>query len=121
MDALCQFDAGGTCVVCGHVTPYPQPVYRRCGPAFVPVPGEPFDLSSIPPPRRSWWLRRGGTVRDWVEPPRGLGDWVAAALGWVGITEERVSRWIGRPCGCGARRRWLNDAGRKVAGMFRYG
>lgn len=46
------------------------------------------------------------------KPPRpGLGDLVKAGLTAVGITEERVSRAIGRPCGCGERAAKLNKLG----------
>lgn len=44
----------------------------------------------------------------------GLGDMVAAGLTKVGITKERVSRLLGRPCGCAERQRRLNELGRKV-------
>lgn len=37
-----------------------------------------------------------------------LGDQIAQALGRVGITEERISTWLGKPCGCARRRRKLN-------------
>ena len=43
----------------------------------------------------------------------GLGDMVAAGLSAVGITKERVSKAIGRPCGCGKRQDALNKLGRK--------
>jgi hypothetical protein len=39
----------------------------------------------------------------------GLGDLLASALKIVGITEERVSRWIGGPCGCKERQDKLNS------------
>jgi len=42
----------------------------------------------------------------------GLGDMVKRALACAGITEERVSRWIGRPCGCAERQERLNELGR---------
>ena len=45
---------------------------------------------------------------------RGLGDIVKAGLSAIGITEERVSKAIGRPCGCGARAEKLNELGRKI-------
>jgi len=38
----------------------------------------------------------------------GLGDVVESVLKRVGITEERVSAWLGRPCGCSARKEKLN-------------
>ena len=44
----------------------------------------------------------------------GLGDMVAAGLSAVGITEERVSRVLGKPCGCKKRAAALNELGRKL-------
>jgi len=38
-----------------------------------------------------------------------LGDMLSKALSAVGITEERVSTWLGRPCGCGERKQKLNS------------
>lgn len=51
---------------------------------------------------------------------KGLGDRVESALKSVGITEERVSRWLGRKCGCGERKAKLNRLGEwalKAIGM----
>lgn len=42
---------------------------------------------------------------------KGLGDCVEQALTSVGITSERVERWLGRPCGCAKRRERLNRLG----------
>ena len=44
----------------------------------------------------------------------GLGDMVASALSAVGITKERVSKAIGKPCGCAKRQEALNDLGRRM-------
>jgi hypothetical protein len=44
----------------------------------------------------------------------GLGDIVKAGLSAIGITEERVSAVIGRPCGCSQRAKALNEFGRKI-------
>lgn len=44
-------------------------------------------------------------------PPMGLGDLVKAGLSAVGITEQRVSKALGRPCGCGKRAAKLNELG----------
>jgi hypothetical protein len=44
----------------------------------------------------------------------GLGDIVKAGLSAIGITEERVSAAIGRPCGCSQRAEKLNELGRKI-------
>ena len=48
-------------------------------------------------------------------PPRpGLGDMVSAGLAAVGITPERVSKVLGRPCGCKERAAKLNELGRRI-------
>lgn len=47
----------------------------------------------------------------------GLGDLVKAGLSAVGITEERVSKAIGRPCGCGKRAAAMNQFGAKYLGL----
>jgi hypothetical protein len=44
---------------------------------------------------------------------RGLGDIVAAGLSAVGVTKERVSRALGRPCGCSKRQQKWNELGRR--------
>ena len=47
----------------------------------------------------------------------GLGDIVKATLSAVGITEERVSKAIGKPCGCGKRAAKLNELGHRYLGL----
>src|SRR5205823_1705059 len=42
---------------------------------------------------------------------RGLGDVVESALVKIGITKERVEKWVGAPCGCNERRVKLNALG----------
>jgi len=50
-----------------------------------------------------------------LEPPKpGLGDMVKSGLSAIGITEERVSKAIGRPCGCSKRAEQLNELGRRI-------
>jgi hypothetical protein len=44
----------------------------------------------------------------------GLGDMVKAGLSAIGITEERVTKAIGRDCGCSKRAEKLNELGRKI-------
>lgn len=50
-----------------------------------------------------------------------LGDRVERVLSKVGVTKERVSKWLGRPCGCAERKRKLNElhlwAERKLGGF----
>lgn len=41
----------------------------------------------------------------------GLGDRIEEALTAVGITSERVERFVGGPCGCEERKRKLNELG----------
>lgn len=43
-----------------------------------------------------------------------LGNMVASALSAVGITKDRVSRAIGKPCGCAKRQEALNALGRRL-------
>lgn len=38
----------------------------------------------------------------------GLGDLVEKALSTVGVTKERVEKWVGGPCGCEERKAKLN-------------
>jgi len=53
--------------------------------------------------------------RNCGTPPRpGLGDLLKSGLSAIGITEERVSAAIGRPCGCSQRAEALNELGRKI-------
>lgn len=49
-------------------------------------------------------------------PRPGLGDMVSSALSAVGITKDRVSAAIGRPCACGERQAALNSLGAKYLG-----
>lgn len=51
---------------------------------------------------------------DAVPAKTGLGDIVAAGLAAVGITKERVSKALGRPCNCGQRQEALNALGRRL-------
>lgn len=50
----------------------------------------------------------------------GLGDAVHAALEAVGVTDDRVVRWLGQTCGgCAARRERLNQLGWWAARVLR--
>lgn len=55
---------------------------------------------------------RGKCVCEQPRKP-GLGDMVSAGLAAVGITPERVSKVLGRPCGCKERAAKLTEWGRK--------
>lgn len=52
-----------------------------------------------------------------TQPCPGLGDMVKAGLSAIGITEERVSKALGRPCGCQDRVEKLNELGRNYLGI----
>lgn len=52
-------------------------------------------------------------------PRKGLGDHVADGLAAVGITKERVSKVLGRDCGCKKRQELLNKLGQKVVDFVR--
>lgn len=80
-------------------------IQRQCLPAAV------FARLRLQPPD----ARREGDTYCWdVQTPVGLGDRVASALAAVGITEELVSKALGRPCGCGKRKKLLNEWGRRL-------
>jgi hypothetical protein len=66
----------------------------------------------------AWEKGIGPGQRKATDPPivvnrksPGLGDVVSKALGVVGVTEERVSKWLGRKCNCAERREMLNRLG----------
>lgn len=41
--------------------------------------------------------------------PVQVGDVIAKGLEKIGVTEQRVSSWLGRHCGCRKRRKRLNQ------------
>jgi len=47
----------------------------------------------------------------------GLGDRVASALDAIGITKDRVEKFVGGPCACPERQAALNAIGEKWLGM----
>lgn len=49
-----------------------------------------------------------------------LGDAVAKALAAVGVTKERVERWVGGPCGCLERQHKLNLVSSWAWGTLRH-
>lgn len=64
-----------------------------------------------------WRLQHRGekpsTIAGTRRTPRrmGLGDMVEASLSAVGVTKERVEKWVGAPCGCEERQTKLNALG----------
>lgn len=48
-----------------------------------------------------------------------IGDHLQSGLSAVGITPERVSRLLGRPCKCKERQRRLNELGQAAAAAIR--
>lgn len=56
-----------------------------------------------------------------VHEEHGLGDTVGDALKKMGITDERVSKFLGRPCKCPAYRDKLNRLGRWAVSVIRGG
>ncbi|MGA0207730.1 MAG: hypothetical protein ACO3LT_08075 [Ilumatobacteraceae bacterium] len=52
-------------------------------------------------------------------PRKGLGDRVADGLAAVGITKERVSKLVGKDCGCKKRQEALNRLGQRAAEAVR--
>lgn len=54
-----------------------------------------------------------------MDKPKGLGTLIESALSTVGVTEERVTKWLGRPCGCSERKRKLNELSTWAIGLIR--
>lgn len=75
-------------------------------------------MSRQPPPKeieaKNRLLHYLQGLFDAATPRPGLGDMVAAGLSAVGITKERVSKMLGKPCGCAKRQAKLNDLGRRL-------
>ena len=49
----------------------------------------------------------------------GIGDRIGQALSIVGITPNRVTNWLGKPCGCEERKEKLNRLETWVLEFFR--
>ena len=60
------------------------------------------------------WLTVDETHPAYPRAKPGLGDMVASGLSAIGITKERVSAAIGKPCGCAKRQAALNELGRRI-------
>lgn len=60
-----------------------------------------------------------GTHPAYPRQRRGLGDRVADGLATVGITKERVSKVVGKDCGCQKRQEALNRLGQRAAEAVR--
>jgi hypothetical protein len=56
-------------------------------------------------------MRSGSSSSGSPNRNAGLGDAVESALTKIGVTKERVERWLGRPCGCAERKAKLNALG----------
>lgn len=67
------------------------------------------------------WERGEGPLQKLVVKKQrkraGLGDMVAGALKAVGITEQKVKKWLGHPCGCAERQEKLNRLGDWALGV----
>ena len=101
-----QIDGGWQCQECGHVHSRPshRPPVRKCG-------SMKAQLVARPKRKPRPMTRPTTSLYKEVSPPPVilLGDHVKNALKKVGISEERVTKWLGRPCGCAKRRQKLND------------
>lgn len=56
--------------------------------------------------------------RELIKRDKRLGDLVSQALSTIGVTEDRVEKWLGRPCGCPERRKMLNQLDEWARGLF---
>ena len=77
--------------------------------------GNPTQTTKNPPKRSKRVpkpLKRQPKPMPATPKPLELGDMVENALTSVGITSERVTAWLGRPCGCVERKEKLNNLSR---------
>lgn len=65
------------------------------------------------------WDRRAIERQGKPIEKSGFGDKIESALTLLGITKEKVEKWIGRPCGCKERKEKLNKLGRWAAKVMR--
>jgi len=79
--------------------------YGVVNPDIIPDSGLIEVSADVKIPRRE--LPKSATPLS-LKKQKELGDVVEAALTKVGITEERVSQWLGRKCNCKSRREKLN-------------
>ena len=56
---------------------------------------------------------------DYPHAHKGLGDYVSDGLAAVGITKERVSKLVGKDCGCKKRQEALNRLGQQAVAAVR--
>ena len=95
-----------------HRKPSSRPPVRLCG-----NPPPPPKIARAPRPQKP---RRVAKPQPKAEHTTlELGDLVTKGLTTVGITDERVSALIGKPCGCPARREKLNQLSRWAKRMIR--
>ena len=98
MIVLCEFEKVGLFLRCIH-----------CGKQFKFVAGSVFSRCRI--------QHNPDAVRPKIEKS-GLGTRLRKNLESVGITKERVSRFIGKPCGCEKREEVLNNLGNQISDFF---
>lgn len=103
------------CTNCGYIyhRPSSRAPVRLCGKAislYTPTSTLTMEERTIKnkPTRRP----KPRKIVPMSPKPLELGDAVHNALSLVGITPERVSAWIGRPCGCTKRQEKLNELSR---------
>lgn len=89
---MCSFDSGTLrCGRCGFLAES-LPHYRHC--------------QTIEEQARAHFA---SLARERIRiPPPKIGSMIGAGLSAVGITDERVTRWLGKDCGCPHRRNKLN-------------
>lgn len=81
----------------------------RCEHGLELPPREWPDTPASPFCRVCWISGKFAVHEPTVRVSRaGLGTILTRALKKFGITEERVTAWLGRPCGCAERREKLN-------------
>ena len=99
-DLMCDFDDSMRCSRCGYQAKR-LPTFRVC--------------RTIP--ELAHKIATDAASRRVVVPPLRIGTAVAGALSAVGVTQERVKKWIKKDCGCEQRKAFLNSVGETVSAV----
>lgn len=97
---MCDFSQGMRCPRCGYLAKHER-TFRVCR----TLDEMATHLATV-------------TAKPWIPVPNPMvGDRVARALAFLGITKERVSKVAGGDCGCAQRQSGLNHVGGVVASV----
>ena len=98
-------------------TVFPDSILNEGKATLLPKSESKRSVPTALKPKRDKQFRSGKGAQTFPQS-RGLGDVVESALSSVGITSERVEKWLGRPCGCKQRKDKLNKLSSWASGII---